>query len=93
MSQIRELTTHSGLVEKLTILEQEKDSGKGIALFHQAEGYALDVLVSGEPLFNEANRESWRQAWQALRAKYPSPTIPRLPKYDGPKTRGWDRNR
>ena len=68
--QLRNLTIHKGLIEKLIRLEQEADPVKAAALFNEAEVYALDVLLDGEHLWGDGNRGSWRRRWRALRAKY-----------------------
>ena len=68
--QLRDLTIHPGLVEKLVQLEQETDSMKAAALFNEAEVYAFDALLQKEPLWSKGNRGNWRRRWRALRAKY-----------------------
>ena len=62
---IRDLTIQEALLEKLTLLEQENDRTKAANLFSEAEGMALDALLTDEPLFKQVAVDLIPSSWSS----------------------------
>jgi len=62
---IRDLTIQEALLEKLSLLEQENDRTKAANLFSEAEGIALDALLTDEPLFKQVAVDLIPSSWSS----------------------------
>jgi hypothetical protein len=62
---IRDLTIQEALLEKLSLLEQENDRTKAANLFSEAEGMALDALLTDEPLFKQVAVDLIPSSWSS----------------------------